>query len=204
MKSSGKASTNPKLKKWNSAYQDADISSATAARVLTDNAYLLPQATPAVTALDLACGRAGNAIFLAKTGITVDAVDLSPIVLQQLEDFVQKEALPINCIQRDIEQNGLDPQKKYDVIVVSYFLNRELFPQIVNALKPGGLLFYQTWSQLSSDNAKGPSNPAFRLAQGELLSLCATLRIIHYREDGLQGNLQKGIRNEALLLAQRV
>jgi len=191
---------NPKLKKWNQAYQAADISSAKVAQVLSENTHLLPQTGDA---LDLACGRAGNAIFLARKGFEVDAMDISPVVLEQVQAFANQQELAINCVERDVETQGLTDQKKYDVIVVSYFLSRDLFPQIINALKPNGLLYYQTWSQLSTDDTKGPSNPAFRIESGELLKLCSKTRIIYYSENGLLGNIHQGIRNEALIISQK-
>ncbi|MCK5918652.1 MAG: hypothetical protein KAG34_09510, partial [Cocleimonas sp.] len=91
----------------------------------------------------------------------------------------------------------------YDVIVVSYFLQRNLFSAIINALKTGGLLFYQTWSQQSIDTS-GPSNPDFRLQQGELLALCADLRVVNYREEGGLGDIQQGNRNEAWIIAEKI
>ncbi|MEE9309669.1 MAG: methyltransferase domain-containing protein [Cocleimonas sp.] len=117
----------PKLEKWNEAYQDADISSAKPAHVLTENTHLLPATG---NALDLACGKAGNALYLAKKGFKVDAVDLSPTVLSHVKHYANQHNLPITCICKDIENTGL-PNKKYDVIIVSYFLNRALFPQIL-------------------------------------------------------------------------
>jgi len=195
--------TKSPLKKWNEAYENADISSAKPAQILSENVHLLPSTLPQDSnALDLACGRAGNAIFLAKQGFTVDAVDISPNVLESLGSFVKQKSLSISCECRDIETKGLS-DKKYDVIVVSYFLNHELFPQIINALKPNGLLFYETWSQEKVDNS-GPSNPAFRLQAGELLNLSQTLRPLFYREEGDQGDASKGTRNIAMLVAKNV
>jgi SAM-dependent methyltransferase len=193
--------TSKKLK-WDAAYKDADFSNARIAHVLEAHDYLLPELTQLpVDALDLACGRAGNAQFLANKNFKVDAVDASSVLIEGLKSYVVENELTINCVLRDIENDGL-PTKKYDVIVVSYFLNRELFPSIIGALKPGGLLFYQTWSQLSIDDS-GPKNPAFRLKSAELLRLCSSLQTIYYREDGLQGDLGRGIRNEAMLIAKK-
>lgn len=188
-----------KLNKWNTAYQGADISTAEAASVLLENDFLLGDAGQG---LDLACGRAGNAIFLARRGFDVDAVDLSPVVLEQVDNYAQEHDLTITTQCRDIENEGLSG-KQYDVIVVGYFLNRQLFPAIVDALKPGGLLFYQTWSQLRIDDS-GPGNPDFRLKSGELLTLCAPLRPLFYRENGVQGDTSRGLRNEAQIIAQNV
>jgi len=186
-----------KLNKWNEAYQGADIATAKAAQVLIENRHLLPKKGKA---LDLACGRAGNAIFLARRGFYVEAVDISPVVLSSVEQYVAQQKLPITCICQDIEKEGL-VKEKYDVIVVSYFLNRALFPEIIKALRPNGLLFYETWSQQRVDDS-GPKNPDFRLKTAELLALSSSLRPVFYREEGDCGDRTKGLRNVAMLVAQ--
>ncbi len=188
-----------KLEKWNESYCGVDIGSAKPAQVLVENTHLLPSNGDA---LDLACGRAGNAVLLSKYGFNVDAIDVSSVVLTNLEKFVIQQGLPISCERRDIEEEGLK-EKKYDVIVVSYFLSRELFPQIIKSLKPEGLLFYETWSQQKIDEI-GPSNPAFRLKAGELLELTAPLRALFYREEGRSGDSSKGHRNTAMLVAKNI
>ncbi len=183
-----------KLKKWDECYQAANISTATAATILQHNTHLLP---PAGQALDLACGRAGNAQLLSQYGFKVDAFDFSPNVINALKQQANHNISPKVW---NSETDAL-PKDRYDVIVVSYFLQRDLFPSIINALKTGGLLFYQTWSQ--QINSTGPKNPNFRLQQGELLSLCAGLRIVLYREEGKLGQLEQGHRNEAWLIAEK-
>ena len=188
-----------KLDKWNDAYQDTDIATAKPAQVLVENQHLLPRDG---SALDLACGRAGNAIFLAKHGFNVDAVDISPVVLSSVEQYVIQQNLPVSCICRDIESEGL-LEKQYDVIVVSYFLNRKLFPQIIKALKPNGLLFYETWSQQRVDDS-GPKNSDFRLKTTELLELTSVLRPLFYREEGDNGDVSKGFRNVGMLVVQNI
>jgi SAM-dependent methyltransferase len=188
--------TQTKKEKWNDYYKDADIETATPASILQQNSYLLPKSG---RALDLACGRAGNAQFLAKKGLIVDAFDLADNVIDALK---QCNHSAINPQIWNSETDKL-AVAHYDVIVVSYFLQRNLFADIINALKIGGLLFYQTWSQQSID-ATGPSNPDFRLQQGELLSLCADLRVVLYREEGTLGDIQQGQRNEAWLIAEKV
>lgn len=190
--------SNNKNKKWDVAYKNAEIATATPAQVLSENAFLLSSSG---AALDLACGRAGNAIFLAKCGYTVDAMDSSSVVLSHVEKYAITEGLSIKGIRRDIENEGLGI-KQYDVIVVSFFLHRSITQQIINSLKPKGLLFYQTWSQLQSNNI-GPSNPRFRLKAGELLVEFAALTPLVYQEYGLVGDLKKGLRNQALLVAQK-
>jgi len=191
-------SVTPKQEKWNQAYASAEISTAEPAQVLKDNAFLLSNTG---TALDLACGRAGNALFLAKQGYEVDAIDNSAVVLEHIEKYANANHIKINSKKRDLKSDGLS-DKQYDVIVVSFFLQRGLSKQIIQALKPSGLLFYQTWSQLRCDET-GPSNPKFRLEKGELLNLFSPLTPVIYHEHGLIGDLTAGLRNQAMLVAQK-
>jgi len=183
--------SNTKREKWEDCYKEASITTANAATILQHNLHLLPEGG---RALDLACGRAGNAQLLAARGFQVDAFDFSCNVIDAL-----KEA-SINALNPRVWDSEKDDlvADYYDVIVVSYFLQRDLFPALINALKVGGLLYYQTWSQQCVDSS-GPSNPDYRLRQGELLSLCADLRIVLYREEGKLGES-----NEASLIAEKV
>lgn len=187
--------TRHKKEKWNQCYKDADIATATPATLLQQNHHLLPTSGQG---LDLACGRAGNAQFLAQRGLLVDAFDFSDNVIHALKRSVSNAITPQ---QWDSNTDKL-AINHYDVVVVSYFLQRDLFPSLINSLKTGGLLFYQTWSQQCIDTS-GPRNPDFRLQQGELLTLCSDLRIIYYREEGKTGDIHQGHRNEATLIAEK-
>jgi hypothetical protein len=92
----------------------------------------------------------------------------------------------------------------FDVIVVSRFLERRLAAALIDALKPEGLLLYQTFTQVTVGAVWSPTNPAYRLAPQELLTLFQPLRVLVYREEGRVGNTTCGWRNEALLVAQKV
>ena len=183
--------------KWNNIYQQQDISSAQASNVLSLYSHLLPQQGKA---LDLACGLGGNAFLLAKQGLDVDAWDISSHVIEEINKNIPK-GTPINAVAIDISQATL-PENYYDIITVSRFLDRSLIPQLIRALKPQGLIFYQTFT-LEKAHSSGPTNPEFLLKKGELLSLFSSLSPIAYHEEGCLGNINKGIRNEALLVAQR-
>jgi tellurite methyltransferase len=93
--------------------------------------------------------------------------------------------------------------ESFDVIVVSRFLERALAPALIAALRPAGLLFYQTFTQSTVGDPKGPMNPDYRLAPQELLRLFQPLRLRVYREEGSVGDTTRGWRNEALLVAQK-
>jgi SAM-dependent methyltransferase len=89
----------------------------------------------------------------------------------------------------------------FDCILVAHFLDRGLAPAIAEALRPGGLLFYQTFSR-DGVGGHGPSNPAYRLGTNELLRLFPGLTLRFYREEGRVGDLTRGIRNLVQLVAQ--
>jgi SAM-dependent methyltransferase len=184
--------------RWNERYRQQQTA-PTAAKVLTDNIHLLPKQG---TALDLACGLGGNALLLAQQGLEVSAWDIADVALEQLAAQAQAQQLSIQIQQRDV---SLQPPSanSFDVIVVSRFLDRELCPAIQQALKPGGLLFYQTFCH-SKVSQQGPSNPGYLLADNDLLSLFLGLNVRVYREEALLGDCHAGWRDQALLVAQRV
>jgi len=184
--------------KWNERYRDISDEIASAAYLLQENLHLLPEKG---IALDLACGRGGNAILLAQHGLQVHAWDISDVVIELLQHQVKKLSLPIVTEVRDIGSNPPE-SGQFDVIVVSYFLERNVFPALVSALKPGGLIFYQTFTQERVSD-RGPQRGEFRLARQELLQLLAGLDVIVYREEGLIGNVTTGLRDEALFVGRK-
>jgi len=191
--------TDELAQKWNARYQDADPAASRPCEVLKTFAYLLP---PAGRALDLACGLGGNARLLAARGLETYAWDRSPVAIDRLQAHAAAQDLPIRARVRDVEAEPPEPDA-FDVIVVAYFLERDLAPALELALRPGGLLFYQTWTRESVDD-RGPGNPLFRLAPNELLQLFPRLRVVSYREEGLFGDSAQGLRNEAWLIAARL
>ena len=184
--------------KWDQRYRNAASGEPEAATVLRTNAHLLPTTGEA---LDLACGLGGNALLLARHGLSTQAWDISAEAIAQLAARATRLGLPLHADRRDVMATP-PAADSLDVIVVSRFLERALCPALVAALRPGGLLFYQTFTREKA-RPGGPSNPAFLLAENELLSLFAGLRLHVYREEGALGDAEQGLRNEALLVASR-
>lgn len=185
--------------KWDARYQQSESDLPVAAEVLSQNLHLLPKTG---SALDLACGRGGNALLLAARGLTVKAQDISPVVIAQLQQTAQKLNLAITAEASDVLATP-PAAEQYDVLVVSYYLERSLATQLINALKPGGLLFYQTWCRQKT-TGRGPSNPDYLLADNELLALFADLKVRVYREEAQLGDIAAGCRDVAMLVAQRL
>jgi len=185
--------------KWNNIYAEVDIGQASSSKVVEENNHLLPLQG---RALDLACGTGGDAVYLAKHGLTVDAWDISDAVIEKLSLYALDNSLPVNAEVRDI--NVQPPGKNiYDVIAVAHFLERDLMPILIQSLKPGGLIFYQTFSRIVTPSYSGPKNPDFRLDENELLDLFGELKLVVYREEGLLGDIQHGFRNEVMYIGQK-
>jgi hypothetical protein len=73
--------------------------------------------------------------------------------------------------------------EQYDLILVFFYLQRELFPALISALKSGGMLIYKTYtSEQKRFSTTGPTHPMFLLEPNELLRAFASLRILHYQE----------------------
>ena len=183
--------------KWNAIYSQKE-GETTAATVLIENQHLLPSLGKA---LDLACGTGGNAKLLAKSGLDVLAWDLSSVAIARLQQEAKIHKLTIDAHVRDVIDNPPDAHS-LDVLVVSFFLDRDLCATLIDALKPGGLLFYQTYCQ-DKVSQIGPSNPDYLLADNELLSLFSGLRLRVYREESVLGDHKQGFRNQALLVAEK-
>jgi len=183
--------------KWDEIYRHKADTDPMPASMLSQYSHLLPQHG---LALDLACGLGGNTFFLAEQGLQVDAWDISSVAIERIKS--KTEARNIQALSIDICDAPF-PKNHYDVIAVSRFLERQIIPQLIDALKVGGLIFYQTFT-LDKAQSGGPSNPKFLLQKAELLSLFSSLSPIIYHEEGAIGDTSKGIRNEAILIAQRL
>jgi tellurite methyltransferase len=185
--------------KWNRRYLEVDVDTARPAQVLSDNVHLLPSTGQA---LDLACGLGGNALFLARLGFNVTAYDISTVAVDKLNIYARHHELRLRAQSRNVKKTP-PAANSFDVVVVSHFLERDITDALLNTLRPGGLLYYQTFMR-ERVNATTPNNPAFRLEANELLNLFTPLRVLFYREEDQVGDRSRGLRNQAMLVGQKV
>lgn len=194
-------------KKWNERYEKAYVPNQVI-DVLELNQHLL---SGKGKSLDFACGLGGNALRMAELGYESHAWDISDSALEKSHEFAQERKLKLITKQCDVSQEIL-PVESFDVIIISRFLLRENVPSLIASLKPEGLIFYQTFiqpfiqdetKQSLNESSTGPKNKHYRLERNELLSLFSELNICYYREEGILGDMTKGIRSEALLVAQK-
>ncbi|MBX3650539.1 MAG: class I SAM-dependent methyltransferase [Burkholderiales bacterium] len=129
------------------------------------------------TVLDIACGHGRHALFFADRGYRVDAVDRDPDAIATLS-----ASAAVTALCADIE-TGPWPYagRAFDAVVVTNYLHRPLFPLVMAALAPGGVLIYETFAQ--GNEAYGrPSNPDFLLRHGELLQVVGAARVLAYED----------------------
>jgi len=185
--------------KWDQRYKASEPGTGEPARVLRDYAHLLPHSGEA---LDLACGLGANALFLARRGLVTQAWDISNVAITKLQAYAEAEGLPLHGRVHDAIGHPPAPGS-LDVIVMAHFLERDLSGHLVNALRPGGLLFFQTFTRACVTPA-GPSQEIFRLGDNELLRMFPALRVLAYREEGTVGDTSQGFRDEALFVGLKV
>ena len=128
------------------------------------------------TVLDLACGRGRHLRWLASCGLSVLGVDRD-------EPSLASAATWGPTLQADLEQ-GPWPLvgRTFAGVVVTHYLWRPTWPQLLDCLAPGGVLIYETFSRQHASIGK-PSRDDFLLQPGELIERCSGLRIVAY-EDG--------------------
>jgi SAM-dependent methyltransferase len=131
---------------------------------------------PGGSVLDVACGLGRHLRWFAARGHPVTGVDRSPEAEAAAGAFGE-------AIRADIE-NGPWPLagRRFDAVVVTNYLWRPLLPTLLDSLAPGGVLLYETFAT-GNETVGKPSRPDFLLQPGELLTVCAGLRVIAY-EDG--------------------
>ena len=147
---------------------------------LIENADLLPRGG---TVLDVACGRGRHALLMASAGFNVRAIDRDPDAIAFVRETAGRMSLRIETDVVDLET---DPPPSlgagaFDALLVFRYLHRPLLPALRQALKPGGRIFYETFTTHQAERGH-PKNPDFLLRDGELAELIAPLSILRSRE----------------------
>lgn len=134
--------------------------------------HLVPAASEV---LDIACGHGRHMRHFAALGHPVVGVDRNPDAISAVSPLGQ-------ALCADIE-NGPWPLsgQTFGGVIVTHYLWRPLWPQILASLAPGGVLIYETFAA-GNETVGKPSRPDFLLQPGELLTTCKDLRVIAFEE----------------------
>ena len=132
---------------------------------------------PHSAVLDLACGHGRHVRWLQTQGHQLTAVDRDGVALQSLTGLA-------STVCADIEMGPWPlPGREFGAVVVTNYLWRPLWPQILASVAPGGVLLYETFA-LGNEAFGKPSRPDFLLQPNELLQVCQGWNIVAY-EHGL-------------------
>jgi 2-polyprenyl-3-methyl-5-hydroxy-6-metoxy-1,4-benzoquinol methylase len=175
----------PKIK-WNSKY----IERITQNEEPTPNPRL-KNLTPYFSggeALDLACGLGGNSLFLARLNYQVKAIDISEVAIHYLQEQATKQKLSINTQICSLSQENLFEIASdfYDVVVITYFLDRSLFPLIKKIIKSNGYFFMETFYTSPQSENQGISKQ-FKLKPKELLMEFLDWKVLYFEENEKEG-----------------
>lgn len=165
-------------RRWNERYAAAladGVPDRPPAQWLQANAGLIEVQSRGI-ALDVACGLGSNALHLAELGFAVDAVDISDVAIAELDRRARSRGVTVRAQQADLTTDPL-PGDGYQVIVCTYFMERQLFAPLARALAPGGLLLYETFA----DGGRWGLEP------GELRGSFPQLAEVVYREGAVGG-----------------
>jgi SAM-dependent methyltransferase len=157
----------PDARRWNRRYEEEGPQ-----RVHRPPNPLLVAARPHLPArglaLDAACGLGVNCRYLASLGLSVIGLDISLVALQIGRQAARERGLHFAAAVVDLEKLWLPPEH-FDLIVNFRYLERSTFPLYDRALKPGGLLVFETFLYMQ-ETAEESDNPEHYLQPGELRS----------------------------------
>ena len=182
---SSKDQSNDQRARWDLKYEQG-LPSLTESDPFFISAYerfvtpSLPKPSVARVALDLAGGLGRHALWLASRSWQVTVVELSDVAIGKLRQAALELNVNVDLFAGDAAEYRFEPAQ-FDLIVLFYHLDRSLFPRIVSALKPGGLLICKMSLRWDSGErlTTGNTNPLHR---NELPSLIPELDILHHEE----------------------
>jgi 2-polyprenyl-3-methyl-5-hydroxy-6-metoxy-1,4-benzoquinol methylase len=161
--------------RWDKKYSsDTYIFGKEPVPFLKQNVHLLTKGK----ALDIAIGEGRNGVYLATQGFDVVGLDISEKGLAKAHALAKQNGVSIETRVVDLENHQLE-KNAYDVILLMYYMQRDLWPQINDALKPGGMAVIETYNV---DHLKHQKfNPKWLLKTNELLDAFKDMKIIRYQ-----------------------
>lgn len=183
---------------WDQRYRCQDAVPRGPAEWLIRNAALLPRDG---RALDVAMGTGRHALYLAERGYQVTGVDISPVAVERCRQEAAGRGLAIDAICADLATWDW-PALAFDVVLDFYFLQRDLCPRLEAALRPGGVLVFETFTVAQRNFGWGPTDDDFLLRPGELRRLFPALETLAYREATVEED-ERGPKAVASLVARK-
>ncbi len=121
---------------------------------------------PRGRALDVATGLGRNAIFLARAGFKVDAVDFSRVGLRIARHRARRAGVRVRWIEADFDTWQI-PRARYAVVVDAFYTNRGRLADLKASVKPGGVVLVETHLRSASRTARR-GHRRYGVRRGEL------------------------------------
>ena len=153
------------------------------------------QGLPPGQAICLAAGTGRNAIFLAQNGYQVTAIDISQAALHWCDQISAKLGVEVKTLEADLLAFDLG-NEVWDLATNLYFYEPSIFRGLKKAIRPGGHILFQTYSQAQKKFAWGPSNNAFLVHPQDLEDEFKDWELIYFEETEYT-NLQN--KNESVI-----
>jgi SAM-dependent methyltransferase len=140
-----------------------------------------PSTPGGARALDVAMGRGRHAVALARAGYRTFGVDVE---IDAVRDAVQTaSAAGVRVVGwcADLTHAPL-PGARFDVVVVTRYLQRDLFPALRATVAPGGVILYETFTTAQRALGRGPTSRDHLLEPGELRARFDGFDVLFYEE----------------------
>ena len=161
--------------------QETIISHLPSAFVLEWLARIRAPANLPQRALDIAMGRGRHVLALASAGWQAFGVDQRLDAVRDAREEARAAGFAISVWVADLTTTPL-PRSAFDLIVVTRYLQRDLFPSLRDALKPGGVIVYETFTVRQRERGAGPMSAAYLLEEGELAGYFSGFDVLFYEE----------------------
>ena len=136
---------------------------------------------PTATAIDLAMGRGRHAQLLARAGFRTFGVDVKLDAVREAAARARADSLIVRGWCADLTETPL-PRGFFDVVLVTRYLQRDLFPAIREMVKAEGVVLYETFTVNQRWLGFGPTSPDHLLRPGELRQFFEGFDVMFYEE----------------------
>ncbi|MGG0657188.1 class I SAM-dependent methyltransferase [Rummeliibacillus pycnus] len=156
-------------------------------------------------------GEGRNAVFLATLGHEVTAFDYAESGLRKTKRLAKKNNVEVNTVQVDLLE-GTIPTQQFDaaIMVFGHFPKGKqslVFDKIVNAVRPGGKIMMELYSEDQLEyQTGGPKELEMLYKPQNLLDWCEGSKILHLfvgEQTRLEGKLHTGLAHVIQLIIEK-
>ncbi|KOS27711.1 methyltransferase [Bacillus anthracis] len=154
----------------------------------TNNEFIKQQAFRLINhnkVIAFAEGEGRNAIFLAKQGHKVTAIDYSEDGLEKTKKLAKKHNVEVHTKKVDLLADSL-PVDEYDaaIMVFGHFHNdhqKMILDKMIQTIKPGGLIMFEVYSKKQINyGTGGPKDVDMLYDPIDILTWCEKHKVIHF------------------------